>query len=257
MSDTQAIKIRLFLTILGILFLLRAFFDLNCVALVFLSVFCVYFIIFLFVVLLGSESVAKWVAEERILVEAVRKVRRKSRKPFAEFFKTRFDAHASDEENLHSYKEMYEEVAKTSIRMLKEKNSNGYTFKFIRWRQQFIKDTTVTRIKIGLYILFGVVLWVYFVYLLVNGKDSDDHKENSIIAFWFFQFLCLFFRTESLARFQRERKIMNIVWKNIKRKREEEEQVELDTNENLRKERIENEQKDFDEFGKFLRNERM
>ena len=48
------------------------------------------------------------------------------------------------------------------------------------------------------------------------------------------------------------------VWnEKITTKREEEEQMELDTYENLRMERIENEQKYFDEFGKFLRNERL
>ena len=144
MTNDQAIRVRILLHIYGTWFLLRAFFDLNCIDHLFLSVFCVY--CYLLIVSLGSESVAKWVAETNIIVQALGEVRRKSRKPFAEFFKTRFDIHASDEEVLHSYKEMYEEAAKTSFGMLKEKISNGYTFKFIRWRQQFIKDITLTKI---------------------------------------------------------------------------------------------------------------
>ena len=239
-SDTQAIKIQLFLTTLSTWFLLPAFFDLNCIEHLFLSVFCVYLYIYLFTVLLGSESVAKWVLETRILVEAVGEVRRKSRKPFAEFFKSRFDSHASDEEVLHSYKEMYEEVAKTSFRMLKEKNSNGYTFKFIRWRQQLIKDITLTKIKKWSIVSFRLALFGYFTYLLFNGKDSDDHKAHSILAFYFINLLCRMFISESLARFLREREIMNSVW-----------------TEKVTTNRIEEERKDFDEFGAFVRNERL
>ena len=239
-SDTQAIKIQLFLTTLSTWFLLSAFFDLNCIEHLFLSIFCVYLYIYLITVLLGSESVAKWVAETRILVQAVDEVRRKSRKPFAEFFKSRFDSHANDDEVLHSYKEMYEEVAKTSFRMLKEKISNGYTFKFIRWRQQLIKDITLTKIKKWLIVSFNLALFGYITYLLLNGKDLDDPKINSIIAFYFINLLCRMFISESLARFQRERKIMNSVW-----------------TEKVTTNRIEEERKDFDEFGAFVRNERL
>ena len=239
-SDTQAIKIQLFLTTLSTWFLLPTFFDLNCIEHLFLSVFCVYLYIYLFTVLLGSESVAKWVSETRILVEAVGEVRRKSRKPFAEFFKSRFDSHANDEEVLHSYKEMYEEVAKTSFRMLKEKISNGYTFKFIRWRQQLIKDITLTKIKKWSIVSFRLALFGYFTYLLFNGKDSDDHKAHSILAFYFINLLCRMFISESLARFLREREIMNSVW-----------------TEKVTTNRIEEERKDFDEFGTFVRNERL
>ena len=64
--------------------------------------------------------------------------------------------------------------------MLKEKVSNGYTFKFIRWRQHFIKDTTVMKIRNRLIILFEVDFWGYFTYLLVKGKDSDDFTFVSI-----------------------------------------------------------------------------
>ena len=256
MTNDQAIRVRILLHINGTWFLLRAFFDLNCIDHLFLSVFCVY--CYLLIVSLGSESVAKWVAETNIIVQALGEVRRKSRKPFAEFFKTRFDIHASDEEVLHSYKEMYEEAAKTSFGMLKEKISNGYTFKFIRWRQQFIKDITLTKITKWSIRSFNLALLVYVVYLLANGKDLDDPKINSILAFVFFDFLCTFFKSESLAKFLREREIMISVWnEKITTKREEEEQMELDTYENLRMERIENEQKYFDEFGKFLRNERL
>jgi len=184
--------------------------------------------------------VAKWVLETRILVEAVGEVRRKSRKPFAEFFKSRFDSHANDEEVLHSYKEMYEEVAKTSFRMLKEKISNGYTFKFIRWRQQLIKDITLTKIKKWSIVSFYIALFGYITYLLFNGKDSDDPKINSITAFYFINLLCRMFISESLARFLREREIMNSVW-----------------TEKVTTNRIEEERKDFDEFGTFVRNERL
>lgn len=240
MSDTQAIKIQLFLTILSTWFLLPAFFDLNCIEHLFLSVFCVYLYIYLIAVFLGSESVAKWVAETRILVQAVGEVRRKSRKPFAEFFKSRVDSHANDEEVLHSYKEMYEEVAKTSFRMLKEKISNGYTFKFIRWRQQLIKDITLTKIKRWSIASLFLALSGYITYLGFNGKDSDAPKIYSITAFYFINLLCRMFISENLARFLRERAIMNSVW------------IEKVTTN-----RIEEERKDFDEFGAFVRNERL
>ncbi|CAL6311300.1 unnamed protein product [Bathycoccus prasinos] len=240
MSDTQALSIGFSYRILGTWFLLRAFFDLNCIEHLFLSIFCVYLYIYLFTILLGSESVAKKVVEMRILVQAVGEVRRKSRKPFAEFCKSQFDAHANDEEVLHSYEEMYKEVAKTSFRMLKEKISNGYTFKFIRWRQQLIKDITLTKIIKWSIVSFRLAMFGYFTYLLFNGKDSDDHKAHSILAFYFFQFLCLFFKSENLARFLREREIMNSVW-----------------TEKVTTNRIEEERKDFDEFGAFVRNERL
>ena len=240
MSDTQALSIGFSNRILGTWFLLRAFFDLNCIEHLFLSIFCVYLYIYLFTILLGSESVAKKVVEMRILVQAVGEVRRKSRKPFAEFFKSRFDSHANDEEVLHSYKEMYEEVAKTSFRMLKEKISNGYTFKFIRWRQQLIKGITLTKIIKWSIVSFRLALFGYFTYLLSNGKDSDDPKISSIIAFYFINLLRRMFTSESLARFLREREIMNNVW-----------------TEKVTTNRIEEERKDFDEFGAFVRNERL
>lgn len=240
MSDTQALSIAFNYRVLGAWFLLRAFFDLNCIEHLFLSIFCVYFYIYLFTILLGSESVAKNVVEMGILVQAVGAVRRKSRKPFDEFYKSRFDAHANDEEVLHSYKEMYEEVAKTSFRMLKEKISNGYTFKFIRWRQQLIKDITLTEIKKWSIVSFNLSLFGYITYLLFNGKDLDDPKINSIIAFYFFNLLCRMFISENFARFLREREIMNSVW-----------------TEKVTTNRIEEERKDFDEFGAFVRNERL
>ena len=240
MSDTQALSIGFSNRILGTWFLLRAFFDLNCIEHLFLSISCVYLYLYLFNFLLGSESVAKKVVEMRILVQAVGAVRRKSRKPFDEFCKSRFDAHANDEEVLHSYKEMYEEVAKTSFRMLKEKISNGYTFKFIRWRQQLIKDITLTKIKKWLIVSFNLTLFGYITYLLLNGKDLDDPKINSIIAFYFINLLCRMFISENFARFLREREIMNSVW-----------------TEKVTTNRIEEELKDFDEFGAFVRNERL
>ena len=55
-----------------------------------------------------------------------------------------------------------------------------------------------------------------------------------------FQFLCRFFKSENLARFLREREIMNNVW-----------------TEKVTTNRIEEERKDFDEFGAFVRNERL
>jgi hypothetical protein len=105
---------------------------------------------------------------------------------------------------------------------------------------QLIKDITLTKIIKWSIVSFRLALFGYFTYLLFNGKDSDDHKAHSILAFYFFQFLCLFFKSENLARFLREREIMNSVW-----------------TEKVTTNRIEEERKDFDEFGAFVRNERL
>ena len=72
--------------------------------------------------------------------------------------------------------------------------------------------TALTKIIKWSIVSFYLAPFGYFTYLLSNGKDSDDPKISSIIAFYFINLLRRMFTSESLARFLREREIINSVW---------------------------------------------